>query len=171
MAEQLHLSLPWRYWGVRPCEVCGRKHEQINSPICYSCRYRASKHPCAIPGCHRLIAPHSTTCLWHRPLQVPKPRAIHVHCRECGAQMTPSPIQACPSCRAHTSHLCALAAADIAANTTPRVTFGSMCRGTTTCGRTTADRRLSVPCARSLFGPTLGGSGSVASPVVRPGSP
>ncbi len=107
MPEQLHLSLPWRYWGVRPCEVCGRQHAQINSPLCYACRYRASKHPCAIPGCQRLIAPASTTCLWHRSQQVRKPRVIHVRCRECGAEMTPSPIQACPSCRAHTSHLCA----------------------------------------------------------------
>jgi hypothetical protein len=107
MPEQLQLSLPWRYWGVRPCEVCGRQHAQINSPLCYSCRYRASKHPCAIPGCHRLIARGSTTCLWHRPLQARKPRAIYVRCRECGAKMTPSAIPACPACRAQTYHLCA----------------------------------------------------------------
>jgi hypothetical protein len=107
MPEQLHLSLPWRYWGVRPCEVCGRQHAQINSPLCYACRYRASKHPCAIPGCHRLISENATTCLWHRSQQVSKPRGIHVRCRECGAAMTPSPIQACHRCRAQTSHLCA----------------------------------------------------------------
>jgi hypothetical protein len=107
MPEQLQLPLPWRYWGVRPYEVCGRKHAQINSPRCYACRYRASKHPCAIPGCHRLISENATTCLWYRSQQVSKPRVIHVLCRECGAEMTPSPIHACHPCRAHTYRLCA----------------------------------------------------------------
>jgi len=36
-----------------------------------------------------------------------KPRAIHTHCRECGAEMTPSPVQACPTCQKQTYHLCA----------------------------------------------------------------
>jgi hypothetical protein len=107
MPEQLRLSLPRRYWRVRRCEGCGREHEQVNSPICYSCRYQASKHRCAIPGCGRWIASSSTTCLWHRPLQDRQPRAIHARCVECSAKITPSPIPVCDGCRVETSHLCA----------------------------------------------------------------
>jgi hypothetical protein len=107
MPEPLQLSLPWKYFRVRPCEVCGREHEQVNSPICNSCRYQASKHPCAIPGCDRLIADYSKTCLWHRPLQGYQPRAIHTCCKECGVEMTPSPVQACLTCQKQTYALCA----------------------------------------------------------------
>jgi hypothetical protein len=107
MREQLQLPLSWRYVRLRQCELCGREQGQIDSPICNACRYRASKHPCAIPGCDRLIAPGSTTCLWHRSLQVLKPRPMHTRCRECAAEMTPSPVQAYPTCREQTYHLCA----------------------------------------------------------------
>jgi hypothetical protein len=95
MPEQLRLALPRRYWRLRRCDACGREHAQVNSPICYSCRYQASKHPCAIPSCDRLIAVYSTTCLWHRPLQEYRPQAIQTRCQECGVEMTPSPVPAC----------------------------------------------------------------------------
>jgi HNH endonuclease len=107
MPEQLQLPLSWRSWQVRRCEVCGREHKRMDSPICESCRYRASKHPCAISGCDRLIAPGSTTCLWHRSRQVSKPRPLHTRCSECAAEMVPSPVQVCPTCQEQTYHLCA----------------------------------------------------------------
>jgi hypothetical protein len=107
MPEQSQLPLSWRSWQVRRCEVCGREHMRVDSPICESCRYRASKHPCAISGCDRLIAPGSTTCLWHRSRQVSKPRPLHTRCSECAAEMVPSPVQVCPTCQEQTYHLCA----------------------------------------------------------------
>ena len=107
MPEQLPLPLSWRSWPVRRCEVCGREHKRVDNPICDACRYRASKHPCAIPGCDRLIAPGSTTCLWHRSRQVSKPRPLHTRCTECAAEMAPSPVQVCPTCQEQTYHLCA----------------------------------------------------------------
>src|SRR5215831_14514548 len=107
MPEQLPLPLSWRSWPVRRCEVCGREHKRVDNPICDACRYRASKHPCAIPGCDRLIAPGSTTCLWHRSRQVSKPRPLHTRCTECAAEMAPSPVQVCPTCQEKTYHLCA----------------------------------------------------------------
>ncbi len=106
MPEQLQLPLLWRYWGVRPCQVCGREHTQVNSPICSQCRYRASKHRCPISGCHRFIAHGSMTCLWHRSLQALKARPVHVQCGECGAAMTPGPMPACSTCQQQTYHLC-----------------------------------------------------------------
>jgi predicted nucleic acid-binding Zn ribbon protein len=107
MPEQLQLPLSWPYVRLRRCELCGREQGQINSPICNACRYQASKHPCAIPGCDRLVARDSTTCLWHRALQMRQPRPVYTHCTECTAEMTPSTIPACATCRKQTYHLCA----------------------------------------------------------------
>jgi hypothetical protein len=92
---------------VRRCDACGREHARVNSPICHTCRYQASKHRCAIAGCERWIASDSTTCLWHRPLQVYQPRAIHIRCVECRAATTPGPIPACEDCPVEVRHLCA----------------------------------------------------------------
>ncbi len=88
---------------IRECIACGQTHQQLNSPICTSCRYNGSKKECPYEGCTTLIGLGSHSCLVHRSRFQ---RQTYTQCFECGCPIESS-VPACPNCRENLRILCA----------------------------------------------------------------
>lgn len=90
---------------TRVCEICGREHKSIKSPICTKCRTAGSKRKCPIEGCENLMGRSAKTCFQHRRMLKP---ILYKTCRECGVKFTtPLAMGVCKDCQVNTMVLCA----------------------------------------------------------------
>lgn len=90
---------------TRVCDVCGKEHRWVNSPICQKCRRENSKRKCPIDGCETLITERAKACNKHKHLTRDKPQKF---CKECHKELDPPSVRGvCDNCYKNIFVLCA----------------------------------------------------------------